>query len=565
MPSIYGEYSKYTRLRIDYSISQNINANTSTISMTMYAERTKASQQSYTNSIYNMTGKSDTNFTYNWSSTSYELLIGSSSITIQHNSDGTGSTTLSGYWNTRRTGSSYIPEELSINQEIILPTIARTSQISLSGIEVTLGNNITINTNRASSSFTHNLYYQIDGGSWNTIVTDVGDNYVWTTPLTIANSLPNTTGKTINVICETYNGSTYIGSSVATLYVYVPDSVGPYITAFNLSGGSSNGTFVEDITNVNANVEAIGAYSSTISTYKVELIKGSTVLKTSYGSSVSFPLTNLNLNLQDTNLIVKATAIDSRGRVTTNEQTINVKYYFKPIINSYNAYRSDASGNRSDSGTYLDLYWLYSTRSISGVTSDNPRVRYRQVGTSSWTNVNVPNDGNIITGAGNISTNYQYEVEFYISDGLNSATKTVIIQTGYSTVDYRAGGKGIAFGKASEKDEFECNMVADFKQSISWNTKTYNNANANDFTKSGMYYLSEGCTNTPATYCRIIVNGSESSSDVIQIAISEEQNPRMFLRSCTNGNWYNWKEVPHYMNVAVSENFNNLTRPRNIF
>lgn len=555
MPSIYGDYSKNVRLRIDYTIRQNdedIANNRSVLSLNLYAEKTAHYGHNETGqSYYNMSGKNNTTVYWNWSSGSSEYYLGNSEVIVPHNTDGTGSTTLYGYWYLARS-SNYMPTEISITKTISLPRIPRKSEITLSGIEVTLGNNITINTNRASNSFTHALYYQIDGGSWNTFATGVGASYTWTVPLTIANSLPNTTGKTINIICETYNGTSYIGSSVAPLYVYIPDSVVPSITAFNLSGGSSNGTYVEDLTNVNATVSATGAYSSSISSYKVELIKGSTVLKTSYGSSVSFPLTNINLNSQDTNLTLKATVTDSRGRNNTSTKTINVKYYYKPFFNSYNAYRSDASGNRSDSGTYIDLSWHYSVRSISGVLTFTKTLRYRQVGTTNWTNVDLANNTSVITGGGNISTNYQYEVQFYISDGFNSAQKTLYVQTGYSTVDYRAGGKGIAFGKASEKDEFECNMIADFKKSISWNTNTYNNANANDFTKSGMYYLSEGCTNTPATYCRIIVNGNEQSGDITQIATNFTSEGNMWIRHKVNSVWGNWVKVAHQPIIATA-------------
>lgn len=562
MPSIYGEYSKYTRLRIDYTVSQNVSNNTSTLILKLYAERTKGSQQAYSNSWFDLTGRDRGYVTYDWSASSLELYLGESTITVNHNTDGTGSVALYGYWNTRRTGSSYIPTEISVSQTITLPTIPRTSQLSLSASSVILDNNITVTTNRASSNFVHNLYYQIDGGSWVTFATGVGASYTWKVPLTIANSIPNGTQKTINVICETYNGSAslanYIGSSVQPLTVNVPSNLAPSITNFAISGGE-NGIYVQDLTNVNVSLSASGSYSSTITTYKIELVKGTTVLKTAYGTSITFALNNLDIT-SDTDFTIRGTVTDSRGRSTTSLQVINVKYYYKPKITSYNAYRSDASGNRSDSGTYIDITWGYSIRNITNVTTSTTRVRYRQVGTSTWTNVTVPNAGNVITGGGNISVDYQYEVEFYASDGNNSVTKSVIIQTGYSTVDYKAGGKGIAFGKASEKDEFECNMVTDFKKDISWNLKSLNNANLNNYKKSGTYFFGTGCSNVPSNNCNVIILGNEDVQQIVQIAITTSTE-RMYVRTHTSEGWGSWKEILHEKSKTADTDFNSCNLP----
>jgi hypothetical protein len=56
-----------------------------------------------------------------------------------------------------------------------------------------MGNSVTVSTNRASSSFTHSLYYQIGSGGWNTIGTGIGTSKSWTVPLSLANSTPNST------------------------------------------------------------------------------------------------------------------------------------------------------------------------------------------------------------------------------------------------------------------------------------------------------------------------------------------------------------------------------------
>ena len=74
-----------------------------------------------------------------------------------------------------------------------LSTIPRASNPSLSSSLVIMGDSITVYTNRASSNFTHVLYYQIGSGGWNTIATEIGTNKSWTVPLSLANSTPNST------------------------------------------------------------------------------------------------------------------------------------------------------------------------------------------------------------------------------------------------------------------------------------------------------------------------------------------------------------------------------------
>lgn len=557
MASIYGEYSKYTRLRIDYTISQSIENNTSTINMNMYAERTKASHQWVNSgSYYNMTNKANTAFSYDWASDSYELHIGSSSVTVNHNDDGTGSTTLSGYWNTYRTGSSYIPTELSVSATISLPTIARKSVVTLNKSSVTLGTSaapdrtVTINTNRASESFTHALYWQINNGSWNTIATGVGSNKEWELPTTIANNMPNTSQNTINIICETYKGSTYIGKSTVSLTVNISSSAKPSISTFRVSGGI-NGVYVETLSNVSVSLAASGIYGSTITSYKVEMLKNGTKLKEASGSSATFTLNNLNITA-DTNIELKATVTDSRNNTQTQSKTITVKHYTKPAITSRNAYRCTSNGTVNNSGTYLYIYWAYSTTGISGLTTDTATVKYRQKGTSTWTTAEVANAGSAIVGAGAISTNYQYEVQYSISDGINptATTFTDTIPTGYTTVDYKAGGKGVAFGKVSEKDEFECNMVADFLQDLKIKGKslgiaTYDNGLIDPNTTTEPLILSKH-DNVPIAgtffYIKTVFYSSKTTSRA-QMAVQYNGIPRCFVRYNYAGSWNSWREI----------------------
>ena len=94
-----------------------------------------------------------------------------------------------------------------------------------------MGSATTISITRASSSFTHTLSYSF-GSTSGTIATKTTSTSVsWTPALTLANQIPNALTGTCTITCETYNGSTKIGSKTCTLTLTVPSSVKPTITS----------------------------------------------------------------------------------------------------------------------------------------------------------------------------------------------------------------------------------------------------------------------------------------------------------------------------------------------
>lgn len=565
MPSIYGAYTKEARLRLDYSItSQSIENNTTLITMDLYAEKTAHSGYNRTGkSYYNMTGKGNTTINWDWGASSTQYFLGSSTTTVAHNTDGTASTTLNGYWYLGNT-TSYMPTELSVSGTITLPTIPRASGISLSTSNITLGQNLTITINRASTNFTHALYYQIDNGNWVVIASGVATTYNWNVEKSLANNFANSTSKKIRVICETYNGDTYIGSSSQNFVANISDDIKPNISSLALSDTTNNSVYIETISKINAKTVASGAYGSTITSYSVSMIINGTTKKTLYGNDVTFDLNNLNID-KNTSITITATVTDSRGKTSTISKSVTVYRYIKPYIISRETFRCDLNGEQDENGTYLSLNWNYHVQAVANNTA-SPLVRYRKKGNTAWTNVSLENNETKVIGNGGISTDYEYEVQYLIGDNFyanSTISITDTIPTGYTTVDYRAGGKGIAFGKVSEKDEFECNMIADFKKEITWESKRCDNTDFNNMKKSGAYYMGTGCTNSPENlnYCRLLVLGNSESGDIVQIVtnINSSIEGRTFIRESIGGKWYSWNEVHISRQIAANTDFNTIT------
>ena len=132
------------------------------------------------------------------------LLIASGSKTITHNSDGSKKISCSA--SVSATGASYLPGNISVSGTLNLTNIPRTSKVSLSSTNFNIGTSITINTNRASSSFTHTAVIKFNGSTVRT-QKSIGASYKWDTS-ELYDYIPKANKATGTVTLTTYSGST---------------------------------------------------------------------------------------------------------------------------------------------------------------------------------------------------------------------------------------------------------------------------------------------------------------------------------------------------------------------
>ena len=149
--------------------------------------------------------------------------LASGSTTIAHNADGTKtfSFSFSQQFDISYSGVGWIGTK-SGSGSGTLTTIPRTS--SVSSTSANIGENITISISRASSSFTHTLSYSFCNLS-GTIATKTSSTSVsWKLPTTFYAQIPNSKSSWGTITCDTYSGSTKIGSSSCRFNVYVKES-----------------------------------------------------------------------------------------------------------------------------------------------------------------------------------------------------------------------------------------------------------------------------------------------------------------------------------------------------
>lgn len=448
-------------LQLTWSAKQNIENNTSTISWTLKG----AGSDSGT---WYMAGGFkvviDGSTVYSTSTDSRIKLYGNTTVAsgskvLSHNSDGTRSFSIS------VSGAIYTyAVNCTGSGNFTLDTIPRASSISVPTL--TLGTPGTITINRASSSFTHTLTYNW-GSTSDTIVTKTSSTSIsWTPPLSLANYIPNNSLGQGTIKCETYNGSTLIGSKLVSFYGKVPDIIDtkPVVT-LSISEGVEDvktkiGAYVKDLSKLAITVSASGKFNASIKSYTIKA-NGATY---NDSSAITEPLNTAG------DMTITATATDSRGYVGTTSISINVLDYSKPKINLFTAERSDASGTVSESGGSLKVNYDVAYSNIIGPNGSNTistNIKYKKKDETDYTSVQVTNLSGTKVLADAVDINYTYDVLLEVADSFNTTTISTIISTAFTLLDFNASGKGMAIGKVSEEpDKVEIALPLKFKDNI---------------------------------------------------------------------------------------------------
>lgn len=489
-------HSGHYVLRVDWSQTKNVLANTSTITCKLYLVNDwSLSISGRSDNTCTIDGTAQTYTSPSISSTGTHLL-GTVSRTVSHSSDGSKSLTISAVFNIRATLSGTYYSSITASANITLDSIPRASSVSASN--GTMGSALTISISRASSSFTHTLTYTF-GSASGTIATKTSATSVsWTPPLSLASQIPNTTSGVCTITCTTYNGSTSVGSKTCTMTLSVPSSVKPSISSLSASRidgdvPSAWGIYVQTKSKAKLTINgAAGSYGSTIKSYS---ISGG-----GYSGTAS-TLTTGFLNTSGT-ITFTATVTDSRGRVSAEKTvSISVTAYAPPYFNSVLSQRCLSDGTLDDDGMYINGQASFGYSSCGGKNTLTTAVAYKQTSETAWTDggVSFSSDTPFVFGGGNISTEVSYDIRYTLADAFSSITVQDIVSTAAVVMDFKSGGKGVAIGKVSETDNcFEVSEVWDVKV-YGMLLKDYIQQFAKTIYPVGSIYMSVSATN-PSTY-----------------------------------------------------------------
>lgn len=439
------------------------------------------------------------------------------------------------------------------------------TQPSLSAATVEMGKSVTISTPAVNNAYRHTLRYAF-GSASGTIATGIASSVSWTPPVSLANQIPSATAGSGTIYCDTYSGSTLLGTKSVSITLTVPGSVVP-------SAGTLSAALAEDTSGTDLYVKgmgkakltlsgASGAYGSSITSYTI----------TGGGWTATNSALTTGTLASAGNITFTATVTDSRGRKASTMRTISVIDYTKPGVAVCDVYRCDADGNRKKAGTYFAVEINASYSAITGNTL-SITARYKKQSESSYgTATNVTNNGKTVIGGGNIGASTTYDVLVTVADKYNSLSIPRTLSTKSVLQSFKRSA-GAAIGKVAE--------LANWLD-VAWNTRIRGNlqvdgtistiipitsggtgatsrgsalnnlvigdvysGDLNDLKTAGTYWVDlSNCQNGPAGsgYGPLEVTKSTTNNPLQRFTF---YNGMLSYRTFANGRWYDWRALPN--------------------
>lgn len=365
------------------------------------------------------------------------------------------------------------------------------TQPSLSAATVEMGKSVTINTPAVNSAYRHTLRYAF-GKATGTIAENVASSKSWTPPVSLANQIPSATAGSGTIYCDTYSGSTLLGTKSVSITLTVPGSVVPSagtLSAALAEDTSGTGLYVKGMGKARLTLSgASGAYGSSITSYTI----------TGGGWTATNGALTTGTLASAGNITFTATVTDSRGRKASTTRAINVIDYTKPGVAVCGVYRCDADGNRKKAGTYFAVEINASYSAITGNTL-NITARYKKQSESSYgTAANVTNNGKTVLGGGNIGASTTYDVLVTVADKYNSLSIQRTLSTKSVLQSFKRSA-GAAIGKVAE--------LANWLD-VAWNTRIRGNLQVDGTISSSDQYRIKWKT---------IPDGADLNDDVYKV------------------------------------------------
>ncbi|HEM4889134.1 TPA: hypothetical protein U1122_001907 [Streptococcus suis] len=554
--------SLYLNVYIEPGV-QNIAANTTVVNWRITVSRTGAyltrNEQGDSTLSLDINGGRVHTSNPRWRTSGEEFLMASGSTTVGHNADGTKSFPFSATFNP----NNGLHGVITVSGNIGLATIPRSSSVSV-GIG-TIGNALTININRQSSSFKHTVRYAW-GNKSGTIASNVDTSTTWTIPLDFANDIPNATSGTGTIFVDTYSGSTKTGTQQVAFTANVPTSMKPTFSGVTLTdtngvarGLLSGNNFLQIISNIQVNFNgASGSYSSSITGYKAEVVNRNLVTNSNGGT-----LGMMNFNGSAT---IRASVVDSRGRWSdTRDVTINVIEYFAPIL-SFTAQRTRQTPNIIQIVRNAKIAPI----TLSGIQKNIMTLTFKvaPLGSTSYTADNGSASGSWTTqhtlsnSAANMAGNYPANKSFTIigtlSDKFTSVEFSATVATESVVMSYDKDNR-FSVGKIVDTNlpkgsiESTGGYYLNGKPIQNYALTSLNgasieryNEDLNRITEPGFYIVNTSM-NIPVSghtyyYLEVIRHAVNASSYVMQRATCRSHTQQTYVRICEGRTWGQWKE-----------------------
>lgn len=351
---------------------------------------------------------------------------------------------------------------LTANTTLYAVWKAELSTVSASNGTIGTSQNITITQQGSSYSYKHTLKWSVTGnagtvsGTIASNITGSSQNITqaWTPPTSILAKVTNAKTCSCVITCETYSGSTLLGSKNCSITITIPNTYAPTLSG---SVTPTSGTYPTGLTGwVKGKTTPYFSYTATKETNasitKWEFtVNGTTTTSTSSATSVTYTGSAV------TSRTLKVKVTDSRGYTaedTTTIATADFYDYSAPSLDNQVMTRADGNGTVTSQGKHLKITGDADWSSIGGTNTISYTVQYREYGTSAWTTdeTGTPSASfSYLSQTEILNESKSYDVRLVLTDFYGSSYFQSTVSTALSIMDFPYAVDGVAFGKVHEE------------------------------------------------------------------------------------------------------------------
>ena len=422
------------------------------------------------------------------SATSVTLATGYTNA-ITHNSDGTKVVACTSTY-TPSGKVTYEPTKKTASGNFTLTTIARASQPTIAPNPFNIGEPVLITTNRKSTSFTDDLFITIGNNTTN-IAQDVTSSVSLDTS-SIANQIyaliPNTTSYTNNIINNTYNGTTLIGSNSTPYTAYVTNAEPTFNVAYKDTNASTiaitgnNQKIIRNQSTLQINItNATALYGASLVSASVN-INGNIYTGSFSGSTLNINVGTVDLSSNENATI---TVTDTRGLSTTKTLEITMLNWELPsaIITCQ---------RQNNYYTETDVMVDADYSSLDGNNTISITFKYKKTTDVSYTTTTLTD--NVQTQI-NMDNLYDWDIQVIVTDLFGSTTYNLTLSKGVPLIFFDRKRESVSIGCFPQRDDtlevYGVDLLQDKQDTLisGTNIKTINN---NSILGSGNINISGG-------------------------------------------------------------------------
>lgn len=492
------------------------------------------------------------------------VLLGSGTLTIPHNEDGSKSITI---W-ARILNVADQGDIDWFSGTVTLTNIPRASSIDSVNVSE-LGQQITLTINKKVNDFKHQVWWKVNDSGWVDLGKGHDTNVQFTVPVDYASRITNSDTGALDVCVRTYKDNNQIGEDVYKqgLNIGVPVSIVPTLNTINIVERNAkiaesipSGNYIKDKSIMRVTAEgALGVYGSKI--VSTEITVDDLIVHSNTGD---FPANKAGT------ITVTAKVTDSRGRTATKSTTVKILDYYSPRIIAFLANRT---GNGTNKKIMASVIANVSPLVIDGINR-NPytlKIQYSSKKDNRWIdavnfiNENTERINRQIDCGAFYELSKSYNVRLVIQDKLSDLVDSVLLVRS-SKVLWAWGDNRAAVGGFPELEgHFESFLPVAFHSSLnveegimsrgkpiqefvvtSRDGKSLKyNGDLNNLRTSGGYHAF-GVQHNPANtsnygYVCVITHSNDLSYCVqFYVPFNSDQ---FYMRRCDSNRWTNWTTV----------------------